>query len=173
MRLHMSWVVVALFVPTLAYADDHNADNYVGFSGGGGGSTVYGVHDSFAIEFPKWPALGLVPADFSVQFGEQQTQVIYMAGARYTLASRNPRMHANKVLLQALFGTVRTNEAAAQSTDNDFALGLGAGYEFVKVIKGQSVTFRGIYDRIKRSGDRDEWFNRFSAGIGYRWGSQQ
>ena len=84
-------------------------------------------------------------------------------------------MHANKVLLQALLGTVRTNDAALingaaiKSTDNDLAFALGAGYEWVKVIKGQTVAFRGIYDRIKRSGDRDEWFNRFSTGIVYRW----
>ncbi len=59
------------------------------------------------------------------------------------------------------------NEAAKQSIDNDFAWGLGAGYEFL--IK-ENVTFGGMYDRIKRSGYRDEWFNRFSAGVGYRWG---
>ena len=172
MRLRLSWVVLGLLVPTLAYADDHWADNYAGFSGGSGGSTVYGVHDSVAIEFKKWPDLGVVPVDFSVQFGEQVTQVIYMAGARYTWAPSSDRMHANKVLLQALFGTVYTNDGASTSTDKtdkDFALGLGAGYEFLKVIKGQTVTFRGIYDRIKRSGDRDEWFNRFSAGMSYRW----
>jgi hypothetical protein len=182
MRFHMSWVVFAVLVPNLAFADRHWADNYAGGSGGGGGSTVYGVHQSFSIN-TKWKPLGFVPADFSVQFGDEVTQVIYMAGARYTWApwassdSNNPEggMHANKVLLQALLGTVRTNDAALindaaiKSTDNDLAFALGAGYEWVKVIKGQTMAFRGIYDRIKRSGDRDEWFNRFSAGIVYRW----
>lgn len=176
MRLRLSWVVFALLAPTLAFADDHWADGNAAGSGGGGGSTVYGTHLSLAIGIPKlMKPLMVVPADLSVQFGEQQTQVIYMAGARYTLAmsrdpERHPRMHANKVLLEALFGTVRTNEAAAQSTDNDFALGLGAGYEFL--VK-EKVTFRGMYHRIKRSGDRDESFNRFSAGVGYRWGNRQ
>jgi hypothetical protein len=173
MRLRLSWVALALFVPTLAAADDHNADYYAGGSGGGGGSTVYGVHQSLAIEFPRWRPLGFVPADFSVQFGDEVTQVIYMAGVRYTWAASSPRMHPNKVILQALLGTVRTNDAATQLTDNDFAVGLGAGYERVKVIKGQNVAFRGMFDRIKRSGDRDEWFNRLSAGVSYRWGSRQ
>ena len=147
MRFHMSWVVFAVLVPTLAFADNHWADGNAGGSGGGGGSTVYGAHLSLAIGIPKlMKPLMVVPADLSVQFGEQQTQVIYMVGARYTWAmssdaTTHPRMHANKVLLQALLGTVRTNEAAKQSIDNDFAWGLGAGYEFL--IK-ENVTFGGM-----------------------------
>jgi hypothetical protein len=184
MRLRLSWVVFALlFAPNLAFADRHWTDNYIGFSWGGGGSTVFGVHDSVSIVFKPHAPLSFVPADFSVQFGDEVTQVIYMFGARYTWApwravdQANPEggMHANKVLLQALFGTVRTNDAAlingaaTRLTDNDKAFALGAGYEWVKVIKGQTLAFRGIYDRIKRSGDRDESFNRFSAGVAYRW----
>jgi hypothetical protein len=140
---------------------------------------VYGVHDSFAIEFPKWKPLGFVLADFSVQFGDDVTQVIYMAGARVTLAGKSDRLHPHKVLLEALLGTVRTNDAAlingtaTRLTDNDWAFGLGAGYEWVKRIKGKDVGFRVIYDHIKRSGDRDDWFGRTSAGVSYRWGSSR
>jgi hypothetical protein len=190
----MSWVfallVPTLLTPTLAFADRHWADNYTGGSGGDGGSTLVGVHDSLAFEIRKFPVirrsdsdpeypLGFVAADFSVQFGNQVTQVLYMAGARYTWAPwspTRPSAHANKFLLQTLLGTVYTNDGASESTDktnNDFALGLGFGYERVKVIKGQTVTFRFIYDRIKRGGEHDDWFNRASAGIAYRWERQR
>lgn len=168
MRLRLSWLVFSLLVPTLTYADDHNADHYTGFSGGGGGSTVYGIHQAFAIELKPWRGdFAFVPADFSVQFGEQVTQVIYMLGARYTLANNtNPIMHPHKALFQALIGTVYTNDAATMFTDKDFAFALGAGYEYVKDNKW---SVRAQFDRIMRNGDRDEWFNRFSAGFSYRW----
>lgn len=175
MRLRLSWVVFALLVPNVAFADKHWADARVRGSGGGGGSTVYGTHLSLAVGIPKlMKPLMVVPADLSVQFGEQQTQVIYMFGARYTLAMSNVvKGHSgwdrNKVLLDALFGTVRTNEAAIQSVDNDKAFGLGVGYEFL--VK-EKVTFGGMYTRIKRTGYRDEGFNRFSAGVGFRWGER-
>ena len=172
MRLQMSWVVFALFVPTLAYADDHNADSYLAASGGGGGSTVAGVHQTLAIEIPHWlhNDFAIVPADFSVQFGDRVTQVIYGAGVRYTLADNSgpngtPR-HPHKGLLQVLLGTVYTNDAEANFTNKDFAVTLGFGYEFVQTPR---VSYRFMYDRIGRFGDRDEWFDRWSGGVSYRW----
>jgi hypothetical protein len=178
MRLRLSWVVFALLVPNVAFADKHWADNYVGFAWNDGGSSVYGVHDSLLVEVPKWPNLGWVPADFSVLFGEQETQVTYMTGARYTRAlskdlKGHPMMHAQKYHFEALLGTVYTNDGASTSTDKtdkDFAYGFGAGYEVVgKKIKSKSLGVRVMYDAIKRNGLRDGWFNRVSTGITYRW----
>jgi hypothetical protein len=170
MRLRLSWVVFGLLVPTLAYADDHWADNYAGFSAGGGGSNVKGFHQTFALEFPHSFLAGnfaVVPADFSVQFGEDVTQVNYMLGARYAVAG-DPQRLPHKLLVQALVGVVYTNDAAdADVTNKDPGVSLGVGYEYAKYRTPWSIRF--MYDRIKRFGDRDESFNRFSAGMSYRW----
>jgi hypothetical protein len=172
MRLRLPWVVFGLLVPTLAFADDHNADYYSAFSWGGGGSTVLGVHQTFAKEFhPLRHDFAVIPADFSVQFADRVTQVIYMAGARYTLADNSATSgspaYPHKGLFQVLIGTVYTNDAAADFTSKDFGVTLGVGYEYARTGEPWSVRF--MYDRIGRFGDRDEWFNRFSTGLSYRW----
>jgi len=173
MRLRLSWVVFGLLVPTLAYADDHNADNYAGFSAGGGGSTVKGIHQSLGVEIPHWlhRDFAIVPADFSVQFADRVTQVIYMAGVRYTLADNKGEngapVYPYKGLLQVLVGSVYTNDAATNFTNTDPGVTLGVGFEYAKTRTPWTIRF--MYDRIGRFGDRDEWFNRFSTGMSYRW----
>jgi hypothetical protein len=167
MSLRLSALVLALLLPTLAHADDHNADQYAAFSSGGGGSTLFGYRHAFALESPR-PSnrnLGFVLADVSVQSGSQVTQVAFMAGPRVTIAKR---VHPHKPLLQALVGGVYTNSAVAGTTDTDFAIALGAGYEFIRNEESK-WGFRILVDRIRRFGDADDWLTRGSAGVVYRW----
>lgn len=170
MRVALAGLILALLVPTLARAHTHNADINSAFSIGNGGSTVKGFHQTFAIELPWMDrTFAIVPADVSVQFGPQLTQVAYLFGPRATLGRDDDRTHVH---LQALVGVVHTNDVAARSSDRDGAVLLGVGLE--RALRGDyRWATRAQFDRVKRFGDRDDWFTRFSVGLTYRWTRDQ
>lgn len=169
-------LVLALLLPTLAHADDHNADQFGGLSGGGGGSTLFGYRHAFALEAPRPNNrdLGFVLADVSVQFGEEVTQVAFMAGPRWAIGKPD---NPNKLLLQFLAGVVYTNDGSEvttgttdtiDTTNKDFSIAVGVGYEFI-AHRYSKWGFRIQADGIRRFGDADDWLPRVSVGLVYRW----
>ena len=173
MRLASSCLVLAfLLVPTVARADDHRMDLFGGYSGGNGGSTTNGVHQSIAWGFqPKLPRLTWVVADFSTQSakhgdGTRVTQVIAATGLRVTGIKGT---HHHKPFFHFLVGNAYTNDG--QPDANNPATLLGFGYEFVHAPtdpkKGLAVRVQG--DRVFMAGAREDFW-RWSVGILYRFG---
>src|SRR5262245_26712723 len=178
MRIRFACLVLGVFLmPSAVLADSHFADYYGGFSGGGGGSTLYGVHQSFFKEFVK-PSLRLVGvgADFSVQFGSRdnknETQVIFMAGPRYTALAHDRHV----VNVEYLIGTAFT--ANGLDSGNQF-LPWSAGASYDVVVSGETVdvngrktytgwTLRTQVNYIHRKGV-EENLTRASVGLAYRF----
>jgi hypothetical protein len=172
MRLRLSGLVLAIvLVPTLANADDHRADWYGGFSGGGGGSKLFGFHESLGIGFPQTKAENLsIVGDLSVHFGSSDagtdvTQVAFMGGARYTFAKDNSR---HKPSAHFLAGTVYSNDGGSGGKNG--AIAVGGTYEFLlkrgaAPMSGWGIRFQiDYFNRADRSN-----FTRISSGIVYRF----
>jgi hypothetical protein len=176
MRIPFSAFLCALLLsPAVARADDHRADWYGGFSGGSGASKLAGFYNAFAIPLPSQnPRLHRMSllTDVSVQFGKHDgqsvSQVVYMAGAKYTFARREQK---NKVSAHILGGTEYYNTAGNAS--NTGVLAFGVGYEFIpaptssNLLDGLGV--RVQVDSVFRSGDRENFW-RVSGGLIYRFG---
>ena len=174
MCFRRSWLLLGiLLIPTAVRADDHRADIYAGFAGGGGASKLFGFSEAVAVAIPKFKKVSFVPSDVSVEFGSHGdqgvTQVAYLVGARLTIAK--PRLRS-KVSFHALGGNVYTNDGTPDKNNGAFAL--GAGWEWIptptKPSKG--LGFRVQADYIWRTGVRDD-FPRFSVGAIYRFGQHE
>jgi hypothetical protein len=173
MRIRLFCLVLAvLLVPTLARADDHWADLYAAFAGGGGGSNLFGVHEAVAVTSPGSPRhyLSFVVSDVSVQNGNDVTQTTFLWGGRVTFSKPQ---HKAKFSVHSLLGVV-TNDGAAAGTN--FAGAVGGGVEYLPSPqdkdrkKGFGV--RAQVDRVFRKGDRDDFW-RISGGVFYRFGQGQ
>lgn len=175
MRVRVAcFVLGVLLIPTLARADSHIADFYSGFSGGGGGSTLLGFHQSFAKAWaePPWCKLSAV-GDVSVQFGSHNgrdvTQVVYSGGPRCTFAKHDWR---NLLQAQLLVGGVYTNDGVAEPNDKALVLGVTYDRALTKAstrdtpFKGWGVRVEA--DRVFNGGDRES-VNRYSVGLIYRF----
>jgi len=179
MRMRLFCLVLGvLLVPTLARADDHWADLYAAFSGGGGASKLFGFHEAVA----KGPArsastnlkkLSFVLSDLSVHFGSHDdgtdvTQVTFLFGGRYTLLKPE---HKAKVSFHGLLGGVNTNDGGNKNTD--FAGAVGFGVEYIPTPQdpnpAKAIGIRAQVDRVFRKGDREDFW-RISGGIFYRIG---
>ena len=179
MRIRLFCLVLAiLLVPTLARADDHWADLYAAFSGGGGASKLFGFHEAVAKGSPGPPLskrrkLSVVLSDLSVHFGSHDngtdvTQVTFLFGGRYTLLKPE---HKAKVSFHGLLGGVNTNDGGDKSTD--FAGAVGFGLEYIPTPEdpkpGKAFGIRTQVDRVFRKGERSDFW-RISGGIFYRIG---
>jgi hypothetical protein len=164
---------MVILVPNQARADDHRADLYGGFSGGGGGSALYGFHQALALTSPQPGSkdLSFVVPDLSVHFGSHDgsdvTQVALMFGGRLTPVKENWR---HTVSVQVLVGTVYTNEGGAG--DADWAMSFGGLYELPLTTRSTPYygwAFRAQIDYINRFSDTRDDLPRLSAGLSYRF----
>jgi hypothetical protein len=177
MRIRLSCVVLGLLlVPAPARADGHWADFYAAFSGGGGGSNVYGIHSAFAATSPGGPShyLSFVLTDVSIHSGSHDgsdvTQITFLWGGRVTISKP---YHKFKPSFHVLLGGVTTDGVADGTT---FATAFGGGLEYlldpVSKERKKGFGFRAQIDRVVRSSDRDDFW-RISGGVFYRFGRQE
>jgi hypothetical protein len=181
MRIRRSWLVLGiLLVSTTARADDHRADWFGGLSGGRG-STLVGVHQSYALTLGM-PDFSVVVADFAVQFGSHNgsdvTQVPYMAGLRANFWKPDHKKHL--FFAQVLGGGLYRNSGVTSGnggakSGNDGAIALGVGWEFLPARQesgGQTIGdtwgIRVGFDYIFSIGEFDN-APRLSVGVVYRF----
>jgi hypothetical protein len=174
MRIRLSCLVLGvLLVPALVRADDHWADFYAAFSGSGGGSKLFGVHEAVAVTSPGSPRhyLSFVVSDVSLHSGSHDgtdvTQVTYLWGGRVTVSKPQ---HKLKPYFHGLLGLV-TTDGVADGTN--FAGAVGGGLEYLPSPtdrdRKKGFGIRTQIDRVFRSGDGEDFW-RISGGIFYRFG---
>ena len=174
-------VLFVLLMSTAAYADDHRADIYSGFSWAQG-SSLFGVQESYAFLVPQVTNKDLtIVGDFAVNFGSNAgtdlTRVTFLAGPRVSLGLRENKK--NVFFGHALAGVVYTNNAGGAVQGNDFAVGLGGGWELLPTRKPNDPKataqtqlenlwgLRVQVDYVIRSGEAEN-FARVSVGVIYR-----
>lgn len=172
MRLQALLLALVLLVtPGLAVADDHKAEGS-GRAGGEEGSWLFGVRGTFAWMFvPGHPEFGLV-GDVGVSHGEREgediTRTTVLGGVQWSLPKiRENRNHT--VALQALAGSVLTGTGDGAKLAG--ALGAQWDYLFRGAGEGGSWGTRVQFDYVFAK-DYDN-FARFSAGVVYKWGSNE
>ena len=167
-RRHSLVAAVLLLIPTVARAHDHTADFFAGLSFAHA-SSLWGIHQSLAItsDVPSNRDLSFV-GDFSFDVGEHDgqdlTRAAFMGGARYTVTGE--RLLKHLISAHLLVGGVR--DAGAQA-DNDWALAVGGGWEYLPGgdQSAGGFGFRVQADYVKNLSGGDS-FSRYSAGVVYR-----
>lgn len=161
--------LIALLIPASLCADDHRADRFGGLSYGRG-SRLLGVHFTDAVTFPRMADynvsfLGDVSVLFGSESGSDVTRLTYAGGIRWTIAEDPKQQPKFLPFVQGFFGGVYNH---ALTRDNDVALGLGAGFDYVPDRGGdrQAWAIRVQADYFITGG---EDFPRVSAGLVYRF----
>lgn len=163
MPIRRLWIVLVLvFLPAAAYADDHRA-----FFFGGGyekGSSLWGIHGTFDASFTGVSRVLSSIADVSIHSGSGVTRRSFMTGLRLALATSDSE-HAGGV--HALVGVVNSNDGLG----TDSAVALGASWEYVPNRSTRGSRNWGVRvqaDYVMRFDGADD-FPRVSAGLLYRW----
>jgi hypothetical protein len=156
-------VVVLLLIPTAARAHDHVADFFGAFCYAHA-SNLAGVQQSLAIALPFWEKDISFVTDTSFHVGkhdgEPLTRVSYLLGLRYTPTGMQHPSHLFSV--HGLVGGVRDG---GLNTNNDWAVALGGGYEYLLDGNPEGWGFRTQVDYVISGGEN---FPRISGGIVFR-----
>lgn len=172
MRGPRPWLalLVLLFIPQSAAADDHRAEFFAAAFSFVPGSLLLGPH--IAVGMPIEGVLDdnlAVVGDFSVHFGSDEDEgkrATFAGGIRYSFAKPDfPTMvNSARVLMGGVYGS------DAFDSGTDFAILVGYEFEYVpqrsKSVEGWGL--RGQVDRVIRTDDKEDFW-RFSAGFVYRW----
>lgn len=186
---YLAIALAVLLVPTAGYADDHFADLYLG-GGRTRASSLWGLHETYALTTPEHRPLSFVLGDLGVMVGSHQgrgegegrgqgqgqgrgndaTQITYMAGLRYSA----PRF-ADRYMIygQALIGGISTT-AQGNRRDNNLAGAFGGGLD-IGLGRGETThghlstkwAVRIHADYIVDGEDTTPW--RMSGGVVYRF----
>ena len=164
--------LIALLIPASLCADDHRADRFGGLSYGRG-SSLFGIHLTDAVTFPGMrdydiSFFGDLSALFGSESGNRATRVTYTGGIRWTIADdvEDPKQQPKFLpFVQGSLGGVYNH---VLTSENDLALGLGAGFDYVPDRAGtrKAWAIRVQADYFITGG---EDFPRVSAGLVYRF----
>jgi hypothetical protein len=175
MHVRRPWLLVILllvFFPGSARADDHTASAYAGASPIPG-SLLIGPHFVFTkpIEGALDKSLSIV-LDLSLNFGtddDDGKRIIYGGGLGWSFVKGDNHPKFVNTVHGLLAGVNRDD---APGSRNKFAGVIGYQLEYLpnRPNSEEGWGVRGQVDRILQQDDEDYW--RFSFGVVYRWSRQ-
>jgi hypothetical protein len=167
MRNRHAWlVVVALMLPSRAYAHGHTWDGSGGPIVTGGGSVLAGVYFGLGVTLQNMvdndlALVGDVANLKGKHDDEELTQLSYTGGLRWAVNGRNADNRKHIVIVHALMGIMNRHLGADDKTH--FTSTLGGAYEFTPRAAPQGWGVRVQVDRQFTNDIKDTW--RFSTGF--------
>jgi hypothetical protein len=171
MSARRPWLLVILlvFFPSSARADDHTASLYAG-AAPIPGSLLIGPHVVFTKPFENildgsLSAIG----DLSLSYGTEDDdgkRIIYGGGLGWSFVKE----HLHPKFVNTIHGLlVGVNRDDAPGSRNEFAGVIGYELEYLpnRDRSEEGWGIRGQVDRVFQNDDKDYW--RFSGGVVYRW----